>query len=362
MSNIMSSIDEDIKLTWDAPGKNENGRMPVLDLQIWLERDQLGTNKVRFCYYEKPMASSQVIHKRSALSWQTKKSALAGEVARRMLNCDEITWREEGVSIMNKFCGKMFISGYTEKERRIVLEEGEARVNNIKSKVAEGERPLYRTSEYKKFERAVEKQIKGRTWYGNKETVLFVQSTPGEQLRRSIQTEANRSKISIKVVERGGKTLRSLLQKSEIEKVKCQDNDCAICETEDKGLCSKENVGYTVVCNTCAIEKKDASIKEKRVLMHGETSRTAKIRCKEHRDALLRKKNSNLWEHCEEEHNGEIADFKYKVVRSFHRDSLLRQIEEAKRLESEEGTLLNDKLEFVQPFAIQLKATRMTNR
>ena len=98
------------------------------------------------------------------------------------------------------------------------------------------------------------------------------------------------------------------------------------------------------------------------MLMHGETSRTAKIRCKEHRDALLRKKNSNLWEHCEEEHNGEIADFKYKVVRSFHRDSLLRQIEEAKRLESEEGTLLNDKLEFVQPFAIQLKATRMTNR
>ena len=84
----------------------------------------------------------------------------------------------------------------------------------------------------------------------------FVGIKPVEQLRKSIQTEANRSKISIKVVERGGKTLRSLLQKSEIEKVKCQDNECVICETEDKGLCSKENVGYTVVCNTCAIEKK----------------------------------------------------------------------------------------------------------
>ena len=32
MSNIMSSIDEDIQFTWDAPGKNENGRMAVLDL------------------------------------------------------------------------------------------------------------------------------------------------------------------------------------------------------------------------------------------------------------------------------------------------------------------------------------------
>ena len=96
--------------------------------------------------------------------------------------------------------------------------------------------------------------------------------------------------------------------------------------------------------------------------MHGETSRTAKVRCKEHKDALMRKKNSNLWEHCQTEHQGEFAEFKYKVQRSFHRDSLLRQIEEAKRLENEEGTLLNDKLEFVQPFAIQLKATRMTNR
>ena len=31
MSNIMNSIDEDIQFTWDAPGNNENGRMPVLD-------------------------------------------------------------------------------------------------------------------------------------------------------------------------------------------------------------------------------------------------------------------------------------------------------------------------------------------
>ena len=76
--------------------------------------------------------------------------------------------------------------------------------------------------------------------------------------------------------------------------------------------------------------------------MHGETSRTGKVRCKEHKDALMRKRNSILWEHYQTEHQGELAEFKYKVHRSFHRDSLLRQIEEAKRLENEEGTLLND--------------------
>ena len=93
--------------------------------------------------------------------------------------------------------------------------------------------------------------------------------------------------------------------------------------------------------------------------MHGETNRTARVRCNEHRAALQRKDNSNLWEHCVNEHGGQPAEFSYKVVRRFHRDSLLRQIEEAWRLESEEGTLLNDKLEVVKPFGIQLKATRM---
>ena len=33
MANIMSSIDPDIQLTWDAPGNNINKKMPVLDLQ-----------------------------------------------------------------------------------------------------------------------------------------------------------------------------------------------------------------------------------------------------------------------------------------------------------------------------------------
>ena len=42
-----------------------------------------------------------------------------------------------------------------------------------------------------------------------------------------------------------------------------------------------------------------------------------------------------------------------------HRDSLMRQIEEADRLECEQGSLLNDKMEFVQPYGLQVKATRM---
>ena len=61
MTSIMSSVDEDIQLTWDAPGNNPNKRMPVLDLQVWMDRDEEGFNRIRFTYYEKKMASQFVI-------------------------------------------------------------------------------------------------------------------------------------------------------------------------------------------------------------------------------------------------------------------------------------------------------------
>ena len=115
------------------------------------------------------------------------------------------------------------------------------------------------------------------------------------------------------------------------------------------------------MCETCwnDEERKEGAIKDRRFVMHGETSRTGRVRCSEHGAALERKNNSNLWDQCMLEHGGEQAEFKYKVERKFNKDSLLRQIEEAWRLESEQGTILNDKMEFVQPFGVQLKATRM---
>ena len=144
---------------------------------------------------------------------------------------------------------------------------------------------------------------------------------------------------------------------------RCWDQECPICMTGEQGKCNKENAGYTIQWKTCweNEEKKDAPIKQKRYIMHGETSRSARVRWKEHKNALERKEKSNIWEHCVLEHDGNQAELNYKVERSFHRDSMLRQIDEAMRLEEEQGTILNDKLEFVRPFGVQLKATRMGN-
>ena len=37
LQSIANSIEQCIQLTFDTPDMNENGRMPVLDLEIWTE-------------------------------------------------------------------------------------------------------------------------------------------------------------------------------------------------------------------------------------------------------------------------------------------------------------------------------------
>ena len=79
--DIANSLEEDITMTFDTPSLNIEGRMPVLDMTVWVEDDE-----ILFSFFEKPMASDMVMMRNSALSWQTKKAALSSEVARRLLN------------------------------------------------------------------------------------------------------------------------------------------------------------------------------------------------------------------------------------------------------------------------------------
>ena len=109
--------------------------------------------------------------------------------------------------------------------------------------------------------------------------------------------------------------LKSMLQKSDIvPNKKCWDNNCPVCLTEEKGLCCRENAGYSIQCLTCwnDPDKVDRPTKERKNIMHGETNRTARVRCLEHKSALTRRDNSNLWEHCLTEHSGQQAEFAYK--------------------------------------------------
>ena len=147
--------------------------------------------------------------------------------------------------------------------------------------------------------------------------------------------------------------MKSLLQKSDHEGRKtCWDIECPICLTKGEGKCSKENAGYEIWCKECE-EIKD------RAAMQGETGRNARERCKEHMRSLRNKKNSNLWEHSRDVHEGRDVEYGCRVTGTFGRDILARQLDEALRIEEEWGVSLNDKNEWIRPAGYTVNIERM---
>ena len=78
---IANSLEPDIQLTFDVPEYHTDGKMPVLDMKIWVEG-----NKIRYTFYKKDVSSKFTIMKRSALSDSTKKNTLFMEALRRIQN------------------------------------------------------------------------------------------------------------------------------------------------------------------------------------------------------------------------------------------------------------------------------------
>ena len=63
LQKIVNSLEPDIQLTCDTPANHPTGKMPVLDLEIWVKN-----NKVEYSFYSKPVSSKFTILKRTALS------------------------------------------------------------------------------------------------------------------------------------------------------------------------------------------------------------------------------------------------------------------------------------------------------
>ena len=70
-------------------------------------------------------------------------------------------------------------------------------------------------------------------------------------------------------------------------------------------------------------------------------------RDKEHNENYKKKPDSFLNNHQIEKHNGEEADFNFKVLKSF-KDPLSRQIFEGVQIRRATGEVLNSKLEYYQ--------------
>ena len=53
--------------------------------------------------------------------------------------------------------------------------------------------------------------MKGKSWFGKNDTVVFVQSTPGEVLKKGIEKIIAAKGFDVKVVEQGGSPYYNVL-------------------------------------------------------------------------------------------------------------------------------------------------------
>ena len=91
---IANSIHSSIRMTIDYPSNHPDGKVPMLDVKMWIE-EKGGRLQIIYEHYEKEMATKAVIHATSAIPRKTKRTVLTQEAFRRILHCSRhLEWDE----------------------------------------------------------------------------------------------------------------------------------------------------------------------------------------------------------------------------------------------------------------------------
>ena len=128
---IANTLDSDIQLTMDVPSQNEGGKMPVLDLNVWVSQ-----NVARHSFYSKPMASPLAIMYKSAPPAKSKRVSILQEGLRRLRNLDPLATDVEKQEILSQFMAKLLWSGYDHKFRHQLLEGILKRSDEIEKEIS----------------------------------------------------------------------------------------------------------------------------------------------------------------------------------------------------------------------------------
>ena len=275
-----------------------------------------------------------------------------------MQNIDENIPESERIEVIDNYIDRLLVSGYKVDQIREIIESGlKGYIRKLK-RAKKSENPLHRPAA-STLQSRIKKLTEKSSWYKKKPntlnssnnppsnsnsnkppnqntspkviSVMFVQKTPDSLLANRLR-EADRKLLEIsgyrlRIVERAGLKLRSLLHKSDPwDGQKCSDKRCLICTNSynKKFGCSKRNIAYKSVCLTC----KDEAVKAKEekndtgdtfekendeeIPYIGESHVSGRERSIQHaRDYSNKKDDSHQYKHYTEAH----ADLEMKDVK-----------------------------------------------
>ena len=149
-----------IKDERDCPSANANGKMPLLDTQVWREGDKLMHES-----YRKPMSNPLTMLAISAMPAKMKRNVLTQEVVRMRRNISlDLPW-ETTVKHLNDFSARMRASGYGERYRLEVIKSGVEGFEKMVAEEKNGGRPINQRRTWNEDQRQKKKELQKKNWY-----------------------------------------------------------------------------------------------------------------------------------------------------------------------------------------------------
>ena len=340
----------------DVPTNHANRRLPILDLEVWIE-----DNVILHSFYKKEVSTKSVIMARSALPAANKRAILISEGVRRLMNCSRDLSNDEKAAHLSDFNQAMAQCGHSESFRGVVTARAIGKYEKAWMNFQEEGKEVYRS----KGERKAQIEARGgkqdkASWFRDLgyQNTLVIPATVDGALGNSVKVAMEKTDppfgFKTMILEDGGKSIKGdLVRTNPFPDDVCSRKSCLVCSDGlSKGSCWKSNCVYEIECNRKPCNQEN-TLKYSYV---GETSRTLKTRGSQHMVLYSgRKDNSFMSRHTEEEHDGVMGedggktDYKMKVLNTF-KDSLTRILEEAVRIQkqSEDPTIksMNSKMEY----------------
>ena len=343
---IANNIHESIQVTIDYPSNHENGRMPCLDTEQWIEEVKIGDcNKpqILHSHYQKKMSNRYLTLKQSATSYQSKINTHVANLVRVFRNISPLCEVDETIKNVKIFLLRLQHSGYNQAERYNVYRRAKRKYSTMVDNDKNGIIPLYRDKFWNQEERIHSKRNKMKNWFSEKgryDAVFFVEATQNMKLAIECQKILKDIDLSIKVVERAGINLKQCLVKSNpFERRKCKKH-CHICLSHPDVKCKSREVIYKIKCEGISENVKCKDDYE------GETVRSLGERYKEHIESMEKKSNKSvLYTHFREKHNSNSQPLSLEIIERCPSDAMLRQVTEAVSIRDDKPTL-NCKTEF----------------
>ena len=133
-------------------------------------------------------------------------------------------------------------------------------------------------------------------------------------LREEEEKMSNILGWKLKVVERGGRPLKSILTKTNLfSDMGCGRSKCEACKNATKPLnCRRRSILYETACKDCIENDIEGAV------YVGESARSGAERIGKHvDDAESEKKDSHMFKHWSTQHGGEKTSFSFKIISFF---------------------------------------------